>query len=118
MENYLSYRQQRVFCNNTSSECRPVTTGVPQGCSLGPLLFMVYINDLPDIINNAHTILFADDTVLFHISHSVESSINLVQSDLNNLHLWCRDNLLDLNIKKKNVCFFPQRNPKCHAKIT
>lgn len=112
MRNYLSNRRQRVFCNKTLSDYRLVTTGVPQGSSLGPLLFIVYMNDLPSHIKNSQTLLFADDTVLFHVSDSIETSSNLLQSDLNILHSWCRENLLDLNIKKTKSMIFPSKKPK------
>ena len=63
-ENYLQNRQQRVVLNGTTSDWRNVTTGVPQGSVLGPLLFLVYINDLTDNISS-HMRLFVDDSSLF-----------------------------------------------------
>ena len=66
LENYLSGRYQRVVLNGQTSSWRPVLAGVPQGSILGPLLFLIYINDLPnDLKSNAK--LFADDTSLFTI---------------------------------------------------
>ena len=66
LENYLTGRFQRVVLNGQTSSWRPILAGVPQGSILGPLLFLVYINDLPNgLISNAK--LFADDTSLFTI---------------------------------------------------
>ena len=66
LENYLSNRFQRVLLNGQTSSWKPVLAGVPQGSILGPLLFLVYINDLPDgLKSNAK--LFANDTSLFPI---------------------------------------------------
>ena len=65
LENYLSDRFQRVLLNGQTSSWRPVLAGVPQGSILGPLLFLIYINDLPnELKSNAK--LFADDTSLFY----------------------------------------------------
>lgn len=63
-----------------------MTTGVPQGSCLGPLLFLAYINDLSTVINHSAIILFADDTVLFHFADTFTTSRAEMQSDLN-VHL-------------------------------
>ena len=62
-QDYLSNRQQRVVCEGSQSELKPITAGVPQGSILGPLLFLIYINDLPQNISSKVRI-FADDTTL------------------------------------------------------
>ena len=64
LKNYLENREQRVVLNGQTSEWRKIMSGIPQGSVLGPLLFLVYINDLPDGINSLCKI-FADDTSLF-----------------------------------------------------
>ena len=63
-QNYLSDRLHFVSIDNACSKCLPVLSGVPQGNVLGPLLFLIYINDLPDTINFASLYLFADDAKL------------------------------------------------------
>ena len=72
MESFLSERCQRVLLNGQSSEWASIKTGVPQGSILGPLLFLVYINDLPEGINS-NVKLFADDTTVYNINISTSN---------------------------------------------
>ena len=99
--NYLSDRQQRVVLNGHKSRLRDIYAGVPQGSVLGPLLFLIYINDLPiDIINNVR--LFADDTCLYVISDRLDNFITLstLQVDLKTIEIWARKWLVDFNASK------------------
>ena len=87
LENYLSGRFQRVVLNGQTSSWRPVLAGVPQGSILGPLLFLVYINDLPDgLKSNAK--LFADDTSLFTIVKDKNESAIILNDDLQLISSW------------------------------
>ena len=79
--NYLSDRFQRVILNGQTSSWRPVIAGVPQGSILGPLLFLVYINDLPNELKSSVK-LFADDTSLFTIVKDKNESANTLNNDL------------------------------------
>ena len=92
--------------NKISSTWENVKHGVPQGSVLGPLLFLIYINDLPLTINKlASTILFADDTSIIISNTNPEEfkySINSVMTELNN---WFQSNLLTLNYDKTNFQF-------------
>ena len=65
--NYLSNRKQYVVYNNVASELNDIVCGVPQGSILGPLLFILYMNDIANSSNILHFILFADDTNLFYL---------------------------------------------------
>ena len=78
----------------------PITSGVPQGSILGPLLFLVYVNDLPSYINSQSTIaLFADDSKLYKPINLPDSTLHL-QNDLNNLHKWSLDWAMKFNKSK------------------
>ena len=79
--NYLSGRFQRAILNGQTSSWRPVLAGVPQGSILGPLLFLVYINDLPNELKSSAK-LFADDTSLFTIVKDKNESAKILNNDL------------------------------------
>ena len=85
--NYLSDRFQRVILNGQTSSWRPVIAGVPQGSILGPLLFLVYINDLPNELKSSVK-LFADDTSLFTIVKDKNESANTLNNDLLLISKW------------------------------
>ena len=80
-ENYLSGRLQRVVLNGQTSSWRPVLAGVPQGSILGPLLFLVYINDLPNELKSNGK-FFADDMSLFSIVKDKQEKANILNHDL------------------------------------
>ena len=87
LESYLSGRFQRVLLNGQSSSWKPVLAGVPQGSILGPLLFLVYINDLPNgLKSNAK--LFADDISLFTVVKDRNVSANILNNDLQLISQW------------------------------
>ena len=84
---YLSHRTQSVRIDGAISSKLPVTSGVPQGSILGPLLFIIFINDLPDSVLYATPLLFADDTKCIKPISSIQDSISL-QKDLDALNNW------------------------------
>jgi hypothetical protein len=86
IEAFLTGRTQQVVLEGTSSEEAAVTSGVPQGTVLGPLLFLIFINDLPDCINST-VCLFADDCVVYQQIHKTEDCESL-QHDLDKLEEW------------------------------
>ena len=87
---YLSNRYQHVCINNSNSPTLPVISGVPQGSLLGPLLFLIYINDLPFSLKHSESFLFADDTKCLRPIRSPHDCIQL-QSDLDALSSWSSD---------------------------
>ena len=105
IQNFLSDRQQQVVLNGKCSNWATVSAGVPQGSVLGPLLFLIYIND---IVDNVHCDikLFADDTSLFSVVRNNESSEELIR-DLERLRLWSWQWKMHFNAEKtEEVIFF------------
>ena len=102
---YLSNRYQYVNYNNTSSDMKLITCGVPQGSILGPLLFLLYINDIASV-SNLFSILFADDTTLFYSSKSLQELATVVNNELRKVIEWLNANRLSLNIDKTNFMIF------------
>ena len=96
---YLSNRTQRVPMNNKCSDSEHISFGVPQGYILGPLLFLIFINDLPLALKYAVTSidLYADDTTVYDIQSSMETLQQNLQNSLILLNKWCRENGMVIN---------------------
>ena len=101
-ESYLSDRFQRVVLKGHDTDWMKVTSGVPQGSILGPTLFLMYINDLPDTLRHVKCLLFADDAKIFSRIQCI-NDCSLLQLDLDNMSRWCADWRITLNVDK---CFF------------
>ena len=111
-KSYLNERSQYVFCNNTTSDIKYITCGVPQGSVLGPLLFLIYINDLPNISDKLKFFLFADDTNIFFECNDLAKLQSTVNCELKKLTRWLNTNRLALNVTKTNfVIFSPINKP-------
>ena len=95
-KSYLSDREQRVVVNGKTSEWRSVTSGVPEGALLAPLLFALFINDLPMSVKSSQCVMFADDVKIYHRVRTTDDCRQL-QSDLDNLSRWSADWKLRLN---------------------
>ena len=88
LSSYLSGRQQYVNFKQTKSNHKEIKYGVPQGSSLGPLLFLIYVNDLPNFVNCTPR-LFADDTCLIFEAYNPVFLQNRINSELNKVDTWC-----------------------------
>ena len=86
--------------------------GVPQGSVLGPLLLIIYTNDLPNALCYYIYVLFVDDTTLYYSSRDLATAVRNITTDLENLTEWFKSNKLSLNIAKTNLMLFSKKQPK------
>ena len=115
IEDWLRNRKQRVIINGASSDWRNVTSGVPQGSVLGPLLFIIYINDL-DLNLTSKISKFADDTKM-GINAENDSEIRNLQRDLEKLGDWSQKWLMPFNVEKCKVMHIGYRNTNAEYKL-
>ena len=109
-KNYLSERRQYVSINGVDSGEVEIICGVPQGSVLGPLLFLLFINDLPNATTFL-TLLFADDTTFQMSDTDTQSLFDKANIELEKASRWFQANKLTLNVKKKqNICYFKTKN--------
>ena len=102
LRNYLTNR----LANGILSPKNTITCGVPQGSVLGPLLFLVYVNDVSNVLNDSGHYLYTYDTVIFKSGTNLQNTISLLQSDLDNFGSWCSSNKLTINTKKSNYVIY------------
>lgn len=105
-ETYLHLRKQYVWAGGSVSEQRDILCGVPQGSILGPLLFLIYINDICNSSNILKFRLFADDTNLFYSTNNSRINLDVVDKELAKVNNWCNANKLTINIDKTNYMIF------------
>ena len=105
-KSYLNERSQYVTVNGYASEMLPITCGVPQGSVLGPLLFLIYVNDLPNTSKLLRFYLFADDTSIYIDSDNLSTLQKIVNRELKKVRKWLEANRLALNISKTNYVIF------------
>ena len=99
-ESYLTNRKQFCWVNGVDSEIGDIEVGVPQGSCLGPLLFLIYINDLPQAVQDSTVSMYADDTSLCYQSSDITRLNEAINSDLKQLDTWLQGNKLSLNVAK------------------
>ena len=108
-KSYLSHRTQYVKVNGCNSHIDTIQTGVPQGSVLGPLLYIMYVNDIGNCANDieqCQIMLFADDTNVLLQGKDIRNLMKRSQSIMNTLEMWLCANKLSLNVKKTNYCIF------------
>ena len=103
-------RYQYVTINGTNSDYMNVLCGVPQGSILGPILFILYINDMCNVSTLLKPILFADDTNLFYSGKDIDELCSVVSIELDKLCIWFQVNKLSLNTSKTNFMIFTNRS--------
>ena len=108
--NYLTNRRQRVIIKGQSSEWGVIEAGVPQGSNLGPLLFVIFINDIVEAVN-CNIKLFADDTCLYVlVDDNPQESANLLNENLDNVKEWARQWVVDFNATKTKAMTISNRS--------
>ena len=117
IKSYFSDRKQFVQFNETSSFKQTTRCGVPQGSILGPLLFLLYINDLPNAARMAETLLFADDTSIFYSHSDPKHLISVLNTELTEIDNWMKSNKLSVNIKKTSYIIFKSRQKKISVNL-
>ena len=109
LRSYLENRTQICSINGALSNSCSVNCGVPQGTILGPPLFLLYINDLPNCLLNCEPRMYVDDTHLTYAGSSVDNIQFYLNQDLENVHNWLRANKLTLNITKTEFMLIGSR---------
>ena len=108
IRSFLSNRKQFVQIGNEKSSLKDILCGVPQGSVLGPLLFILYVNDLPSFVNS-DVKLFADDTTIFERIPSFD--LNLITRSINLVDTWMKGNKLKCNVDKSKAVIFAKNAP-------
>ena len=106
LSSYLTERKHRVYCNNMLSDISDISYGVPHGSVLGPLLFIIYVNDLLSLFETYKGVnieMYADDTILYSSNCDVSIATSHCEEALKQLSAWCINNKLTINTKKTKV---------------
>lgn len=111
IKSYLVNRYYSVSIDSSESYSYIATSGIPQGSTLGPLLFILFINDISALVKWSEVLMYADDLKIFSRIKSISDSLRL-QTDLNTIVAWCSRNFLDINVSKcYQVCYTKRKNP-------
>jgi exonuclease III len=112
---YLKNRNQYVYFNDSNSSTKVISSGVPQGSILGPLLFIIYINDLVLVSNALYPVLFADDTNVFVQGKDLNKMHDIMTAELEKITKWLNVNKLSLNVNKTHCMIFHKSRQKCQV---
>ena len=116
INSYLCDRSQYVTYGGVKSKCFSVSSGVPQGSILGPLLFNLFINDLPKYVKYSSILLYADDLKIYRVINDNDDN-ELLQSDIDSISEWSLVNIMKLNTNKCSVMHFSRCSPKLHSYV-
>ena len=103
---YLSNRKQFILYDDFKTEVKIVKFGVPQSCMLGPLLFLIFVNDISNSTKVLHPVLFVNDTNLFCSDSNIRTLFETAKQELSQINDWFLANKLSLNVKKTKYMFF------------
>lgn len=117
LTSYLSDRRQCVTIRNFISDPQTVLTGVPQGSVLGPILFSLYINDFPSILEHSQALMYADDTALIFTGATIEEIQPKINHDLRSVLAWFNNNYLSLNLDKTKYTIFHSRRKQLDSNL-
>ena len=112
IRNYFNGRNQCVKFNNIMSDSKEIKLGVPQGSVLGPLFFLIFINDLPYFLKQYKSVLFADDTTLCFRNLNYDNLLVEFYSACDKLNRWCKYNRTDINWSKTEIMFICRKMSK------
>ena len=113
--NYLNDRRQRVIVGGARSSWHAVGRGVPQGSVLGALLFSIFVNDMPNVVDSSEVNLYADDTTLYYSSKNLSDLKDSAESDAENVSKWIDDNGLIMNSSKTQCMFLSRKGRQCEV---
>lgn len=114
---YLSNREQYVHINNIDSKPIQITFGVPQGSILGPKLFILYMNDVCEILDKANCILYADDTSIYCSGNDLQQLQSQIDKELTVLKKWFDRNKLSMNLTKTKYIVFGNRKIESQTSV-
>ena len=116
LQNYLANRQQYVQLENSKSSLKPIKCGVPQGSILGPLLYLIYVNDIENSCDS-NILSFADDTTMYSSHSDINSLFEMGNTEINNVYAWFCTNKLSLNAGKTKYIIIKPRQRHCDTRI-
>ena len=109
---YLTDRTECVRLGNSLSDIKPISIGVPQGSVLGPILFLLFVNDLPQHMKNEQCNMFADDTIIYSSGQSISEIQSKLQMAIDSVIPWYESNRLAVNTEKSSVMLSLERKLK------
>ena len=114
IKNYLTNRKQFVAYKNSYSHIGEINVGVPQGSILGPLLFLLYVNDIHNISSKISCVLYADDTTIFANGKELSEVTQVMNTELHHINEWIQLNKLSVNISKTSYMVMSPSSRKCN----